>query len=316
MPESMMPTNKFEDESARSSQEKRPEMEGPVESKVVLDFMRHGKREKHPNKFLDGGPELPLTPEGRKQGDERGEELDPQTEVSLGWGSPKFRSGETAYRAMLANEDIDPDDTYEDIEAKVDEELKGVGKKMIVDSRLDFHDGGPIATGAKEAYHEGRYMSWVINDSDKDAIEMNDTESTTLTRMAGNVAEIVQRYTKVGNNFNRLASKTDKYEESGNQLERYLGTHQGISESFAAKVLEKIKGDDAKNEFVTSVGGGFDETEGVHIEIANKGTEQKIVMTYLLKDESGDREESVEFGAEVLQEIIDDREAFEKQVRA
>lgn len=305
-------THSFDKEK---TQKAKPEKETNIETRVILEIMRHGKREKHPDPLLDGGPELKLTPEGRAQTDERGKELDPQIEVSLGWGSPRVRSQETAYRVMLADENLNPNETLGKIEERIDKELQGVGKKMIEDERLNFHASGPIGVDGKSAYHEGRYMDWVINDSDKSAIEKHDTESSTFTRMAGNVASIVQRYTKIGSNFNRIASKTDKYEESGNQLERYLGTHQGIAESFVAKVLGKVKGEKIKDEFVASVASGFDETEGVHIEIINKGDEQHILMRYTIKDpENGDREEELQFGSEILEEIIKDQENFEKEV--
>ena len=296
-----------------------PEKEKQVETKVILELMRHGKREyglDAEGKLdleKDANPDLRLKPEGRQQSYDRGKELNPQAEVSLGLGSPRVRSQETAYQTMLANEDISPDDTFEEIEKKIANKVT-VGKKMIVDDRLNFVDSGPVAAEGKKAYLEKRYMQWVINDSDMQAIEKGDMETTTYTRMASNVAELVLRYTKVGNNFNRLAFNTDKYEKYGNQLERYLGTHQGVTESFVAKVLEKTGGSEARNAFLESIGSGFAEIEGAHIEIINKGTEQKILMTYPLNSNGEKEEKSVEISLAVLEDIIKDREKFEHMV--
>ena len=276
--------------------ESHAEQEQEFESKVVIELMRHGKREKHPDQAQDGGPRLPLTSAGRAQADARGEALHPQSEVALGWGSPRDRARETAYRVMLASEEIGSEDTLEEIEAKIAEELR-YGKKMIADERLDFHDNGPIAAAGVAAYHAKQYMPY--------------------TRMAGNVAELVLREASAGKAFNRIASQTDKYEATGNRLERYMGTHQGIAESFVAKILEEVQGDAAKKEFLDSVGSGFNETEGAHIEIINKGQNDQVIrMTYKLKDDSGEREESVEFGVDVLRKIISDRETFDAQIAA
>jgi hypothetical protein len=295
----------------------QPEAAPRIRTKVVFELMRHGKREKHPDKALDGGPELRLTPEGRAQADERGKQINLQPEVSLAWGSPRQRSQETAYRVMLANEDIGPDDTLEEIEAKIKEQVP-YGKKMIVDKRLDFHDDGPIAEDGKAAYHEGRYMQWVIGQSDSDAIAQHDTKSSTFTRMAGDEAEILQRYVQVGNNFNRIASKDPgKYEKFGNLIGRPIGTHQGNVESFVAKVLEKVQGEEAKQTFLESVGGGFAETQGVHIEIINEadGT-QTISMTYGLTDpKTGEvHDEEVKFDPSVLDGMVDERKQFDLKV--
>ncbi|QQR78084.1 MAG: histidine phosphatase family protein [Candidatus Moraniibacteriota bacterium] len=285
-------------------------------TRVILELMRHGKRERGKTVEEEANPNLRLTPEGRAQVTEHGKTVDPQPEVAMGMGSSRVRTQETAYRVMLANEDISPDDSLEVIEAKVAEQVH-YGKKMLVDDRLGFTDEGPIGPDGVKAYMEKRYLPWAMNDSDRDAIEKGDEKSSTYTRMAGNVAEIVARYATVGNNFQRIVARDTegKYEETGNQLERYLGTHMGIAECFTAKVLETVKGVEAKDKFVQSIGSGFLEAEGVRIEIVNTGMDQTIVLTYTIKDaEQGDRKESVQFGREVLAKIIDDRKAFETLV--
>lgn len=298
-----------------NEQIKTPETK-EAQTRVILEFMRHGKREyglDAEGNFdikKDMNPDLRLIPEGRQQAHNRGKEFNPQAEVAIGLGGRRVRSQETAYQAMLVNEDVGPDDTLEEIEEKIAKKLK-VGKKMIIDNRLDFVDSGPIAADGKKAYIEKRYMSWIINDSDRSAIKENDTESTTYTRMAGNIAELVLRYTKVGSNFNRIASKTDKYEEFGNQLERYLGTHQGVVESFVAKALENKFGIEAKMEFVESVGGGFKETEGIHIEIINQGNEQRIELTYGINGQK----ETIELDKELLENIIEERREFDEKIK-
>jgi len=288
-----------------------PEQEREVVTKVVLEIMRHGKREKGKNAEEEANPDLRLTPAGREQTFERGKKLNPQVDVALAIGGDRTRTRETSARVMLANDGVTPEDSYEDIEAKIDAAMPLHGKKIVEDIRLGYSDAGPISEAANEAYYAGRYLPFVINESDQKAIELGDVESATYTRMAANVAEIVARYLEVGNNFNRIASHTDKYEKYGNQMERYLGTHISISESFAAKAIEKVQGSSQRDEFLEAVAGGFAETEGIHLEIINKGKDQTILMTYKIKDEN----KQIEIPKEVLDEIIQERKEFEEAVR-
>ena len=283
-----------------------PEMEKQIETKIILEFMRHGKKEDDKTKANE---ELMLTPEGKAQAVAKGKELGPQPEVSIAWGSPRKRSQETAVHVMLANEEIDPDASLEEMEKLIAKEIK-IGKKIIEDERLNFNIEGPAGEEAEAAFKRGEYVPFLVKESDKLAIELDDKASSTYTTQAGNVAEIIERYTKIGDNFNRIASKTDKYEKFGNQLERYLGTHQGVVECFVAKVLEKTEGIEKRDEFVKSVGGGFGEAEGIHIEIINSGSDQKIKIDFGING----NKESIGIDKEILESIIKEREEFEKKV--
>jgi hypothetical protein len=283
------------------------EGEKPVETKVILEFMRHSIREKDPSK---ANKNLRLTPEGRELADEKGEKLEAQPEVSLAWGTSRERTQETSFRAMLPDY-IEKDQTLEEIEGMVAQEQK-YGKKMIVDDRLNFDLSGPAGIPANEDFNNGKYLGspYLFEQSDLKAIETGDKISTTYLRQAGNVAEIVDRYIKVGNNFNRLASKINKYEEFGNQLERYLGSHQGVVECFVAKVLENKFGVEKRREFQKGLGNGFKETEGIRLEIINRGAEQKITMTFRM----GEKDETAELDRNLVNEIIQERQKFEEKI--
>ncbi len=287
---------------------KMPEQEGEARTKVVLEFMRHGKKEGDKTKLDE---ELLLTEEGREQAHDKGMELSPQIEVSVAWGSPKKRTQETALHVALANEGIDPKASLEEMEEEIAKELK-VGKKIIEDGRLNFNLSGPEGKEMLAAFKEGKYLPFLIENSDQRAIETGDKVSSTYIRYAGNIAEIIGRYVKIGNNFNRIASKTDKYEKFGNQLERYLASHQGVVEGFVAKVLEKTAGAEKRDEFIKSVGGGFQETQGIHIEIENKGSDQAVSMTYEI---NGDKE-TLEIDRKLLEDIIEERRLFEEKIKS
>jgi hypothetical protein len=287
--------------------EKSFEGEKLVETKVVLEIMRHSLKEKAPEKTDD---KVRLSPEGRALADSKGEKVDAQPEVSLAWGSPRERTHETAFRTMMPDR-IEADQSLEDIEATIAEEQK-YGKKIIVDSRLDFDLSGPAGVEAMDAFKKGYYLENLFEKSDQRALETKDKISTTYLRQAGNVAEIVDRYAQQGDNFNRIVSKTDKYEEFGNQMERYLATHQGVVECFVAKVLEKKYGVEKRREFQKDLGNGYKETEGARLEIINQGGEQKIVMTFKL----GEKDETEELDRDLIRGIIQERQEFEEKISA
>lgn len=281
-----------------------PEKEKQIVTKIILEFMRHGEKESDKTKSDE---EVRLTEKGRKMAQDKGRAIEPQKEVALAWGSPKKRTQETALHVMLP--EIDDNASLEEMEQIIAQEQK-IGKKLIEDERLNFDLSGPEGKEMFDAFKAGQYLQYLIEKSDQRAIELGDKTSSTYSRYAGNIAEILNRYSKIGDNFNRIASKKDDYEEFGNQLERYLASHQGVVEGFTAKVLEKTQGAEKRNEFIKSLGGGFKEAEGIHVEVINNGNEQKISIAYKL---NGDKE-TIEINKELLEEIIKEREDFEKAV--
>lgn len=290
-----------------------PEDDKEITTKIILEFMRHGDKEIDKTKTDE---EILLSPKGRMQAVEKGKELDPQAEVSLAWASPRKRTQETAYHAMLANEEnINPDASLEEIENAISQEVK-VGRKLIQDKRLNLGSDGPMRKELLDAYKNGQYIRFLVEKSDQRAIDLGDQISSSYSRFAGNIAEIIYRYIKVANNFNSIAGKTDKYEEYGNQLERYLVTHQGIMESFIAKVLEKKRGIGERDKFVKAIGESFSETQGIHMEINNQGNKQTILMDYPILDEKGNPiKETLKIDEDLLEEIIKERDQFEEKVK-
>jgi len=283
--------------------------EKKLETRIVLEIMRHAKQEKK-GKW---DKKKRLTEEGRSQSMKKGKEVGPNARASLAIASPRERAQETAYRVMLANEGINPETkTMEDIESLISSELK-VGKKMKVDGHLDSINDGPIGRFYNEADNKGKFFQWAVNESDNQAIEFGDQKTLTYKRAAGNIAGIVSRYLEVGSNFNRILSKKDEHKKVSNQMERYIATHQGVGELFLAKILELTGNTEKRDEYLKSLGEGFGHTEGLKIEILNKGSEQSIYMTY--RNVEGE-EEKIEIKKELLEEIIKDREDFEKSIKS
>src|SRR3990167_9410591 len=114
-------------QEGRSPQEIEPQ--GEVESKVVIEFSRHGKRENDPNK---ANKEQMLRKDARPAAKARGLELKPQPEVSIAFGSQRRRTQDTAARIMLSGrEEITDEMSLDEIEASIEKELKSNNLKKI-----------------------------------------------------------------------------------------------------------------------------------------------------------------------------------------
>ncbi|MEA3463922.1 MAG: hypothetical protein U9R14_02515 [Patescibacteria group bacterium] len=297
-------------EEVKQADEINIEREKEPTTKVVIELMRHVKKDKELskvfNKIKDSVDEaIRITPEGKEQARKRGVELGT---IAVAVGGKKIRTRETAAYLMLANEDINPHASLEDMEKYISEHQK-VGKKIITDERLSLTFEGTLRDQVTAAHKKGEVLNFYLNDSDREAIKYGDKKSTSYSRISGNIAEIIKSYSLIGNNFNKIASKTDKYKKYGNQLERYLGTQMSIPACFLVKVFEKIGDQKKKEEFLEALCPvGFKEAQGIRFEIVNQGAEQKIVISY----EAGNLSDQVEIVPEIIDDIIKDREEFEK----
>jgi hypothetical protein len=289
--------------------EKQAETEKPLETEVRLEIFRHSKKENAPDK---PNMEVRLTPEGRELAHEKGKDFNPDINVSVAGASPFDRTAETAMLIMGVNEEkIKVDDSLAEMDKKISEEIK-FGKKIFRDERL----GLDLVNNKEEgmaAIKAGNYMEWLANRSDEKAILMGDVESTTYLRQAGNVAYFVDRYSKIGNNFNKLAAEKNKDGvEFPNHLERYIGTHQNVAEAFVSEVIRLQDSPEAQQKFVKDVKNCWAETEGISLRILNKGKEQSIALSY--KDQGESKE--IELQSETVKKIISCRNTFEDAVKA
>ncbi len=279
-------------------------------TKVVIELFRHSLKENDSNR---PNSELLLTPEGRELARSHGENLRPYSDRAVAGASPMDRAAETAMLTMLADEvEIETADSLATMEEKVSEYLP-VGKKLYRDERLGFALGkGGTGEEGMKAFKEGRYLNWLVKDSDHQAIAEKDLVTTTYLRQAGNIAELFERYQAVGDNFHRLAGDKDKREQYGEKLERYLVSHQGVAESFVAKVIEIQEGLAARDQFASSLGNGWAETKGIHIEIINDEHGQRSFISY---DDADGKKKEILVDADTLAVIIKEREKLEKACR-
>lgn len=288
---------------------------GGVETKIILHFLRH--EEKETTKPGQSDIDVELTQKGKEAAIAKGKEKPAQPSVSWAAGSPRLRAAHTALLRMMAGEGkISSEMTFAEARDQANRELK-YGKKVTHLPELNFYWEGTTEFQqiGMAAYKAGRGLEWLLNESDDLARKLSDKDSLSYSRVAANYASLIAREMQVGNNFNRIVEReTEKYKKYGNQLERYFGTHQTVSECFYMKVLEKTQGRAVAEKFIENcrdgkgMANGFDFQEGFEVRIQNGREGQKMIL-------QGVRGFSdVELTAQLLRGIIDDAVELDRAI--
>lgn len=259
------------------------EREEAITSKIDLRFFRHAEKESDKNKSDE---EIELTETGRRQAVEKSEDKD--ISQSVAFGSPRKRTQQTAGLVMGGQlDEIIGNESIEELKEKLNKELK-VGGKIGIDERLDFNIDFSTDFGkrALEAVKNGEYLKFLVEESDTLAESFKDAATETYSGMAGRVAEIVKKYLAIAPRWDKLAQDEIKnYEDT---LKRFLGTHQGIGESFLAKVIEKTKGKAERDVFVSALDNqGFDFAEGFDLEIETTDKNEQKIHILFKKEKDG-----------------------------
>ena len=270
-------------------------------SKIELVFMRHDEKEKDKTKSDE---EVRLTPAGKMHAKEKAEQDD--ISQSAAFGLRRKRTQETAGLVMSGKlEEITGTETLEELKEKLDKDLPlKSGSKIRVDGRLNFEADFASNYGKKalDAAKNGKYLKFLVEDSDRLAKEENDDKSSTYSKQAQAIASIVEKYYDIAPRFNELVQDKDKkYKDT---MKRFLGSHQGVLESFLAKIIEKTKGVEERDKFVQVLNNqGFDYAEGFEIDIKNKELGEPTVHLSYKKEKEG--ETIFEFDKDLPKEIID-----------
>lgn len=293
-----------------------PEQKEIPKPHIRLEFFRHDAKEKP----TTSGPrpddeKVRLTAEGRKHATGAGKQKRPQADMAIAYGSPRERSIETSLRHMLADEDSITDDmTLEEIKEEIRKHVK-VGSKQKVTQNLNFNFDG------SEEYHDAYYRHYLqdrdslrffVNESDNFVNRVMDAQSTSYSRAAGNIAELVKRYFKVLPNWEHITEKSKKkeeYQQKGNELQRFFGSHQGVPECFLLKIIEKNEGRQAALDFIENLEdkNGFEYSEGFSLVIKKAG--DGIVGILKL----GNKEWQVD--EDVLDQLIQERDDLNEKFK-
>ena len=185
------------------------------------------------------------------------------------------------------SDEITGDESLEELRAKLDEDFKlGVAHKIGSDSRLDFTavHGTVVGDAINDAFKNGTLLEWVVNNSDTLAEEVDDKTNSTYKRSAAQIANLILKYIGVGNAWEKLVSG-GKYED--NKLERFLGSHQTVPESFLAKIVELTKGSEERDRLIDVLDkNGFKFSEGYEIKIKNhQGRQPTLHLSFHRENE-------------------------------
>lgn len=273
-------TEKFESK-------KIEQKEKPYTSKVSMRFYRHAEKELRQDKE---DIEVELTEAGKKQAVAKAKEA--KEKQILAFSSPRKRAKETAGFIMSGkSEKITGKESLAELEEKVSKQLK-VGKKIGTEKRLDFDVAdwrSNYGDAVWEAMQNEELLKFLVERSDKLAEKFNDKESITYSRAASAITEIILRYLKIAPRWDALSRDPDK--KFTDTLERVFGSHQGVLESFLAKLIEQTRGKEERDKFVQVLdNNGFDFTEGFKVEILNREKQEPVIHVSYKKEKNGKQE--------------------------
>ena len=276
---------------------------------IRLEFFRHDERATKPGESDDNSR---LTADGRRNATAVGKTKFPQPEVAIAYGSPRERSIETALRQMLANrEEINGNTDLEGIRELVSERLP-VGRKDLVDERLNFHWEGEYKKTATEYYRDKKdYLVFAVEESDDVVRKYKDMNSTSYTRQAAGIAELVKKYVEISPRWERLVQDNpDKFKDFNNELQRFFGSHGTVTECFLLKVIEKKEGIDVVREFLAELpdknGLGYSEGFTVNIKKDKEMGEAEVIIDY--------KDRSWTMNLEEIEQIIEDKKLLDKSI--
>lgn len=280
--------------------------ERPKESRVILYLFRHADAFRDPNlENID----FPLSKTGQEQGLEKAVSIpgERNPDQSAAVGAPRKRAWMTAALTMTGNDAISGTESLEELREKIDHEPKKGCSRIKINPRLDFFmdktsEFGKKALEARNVHHN--YLKFIVEESDDLARKLKDLNASTYSRQAADIAKVVRNYVAISHQWNKLVNSGDEKYTDPN-LERFLGSHGGVVESFLLKVIDKTKGAAERDKFVDLIGNQFANTEGIEISIIGQGRQQKIHISYTREGDS-DPNKSFVFNQDVSMEIINE----------
>jgi hypothetical protein len=300
--------------------EANPEGEGQENFRTVveIDLTRHGQKDGKAKGEADYP--LRLTPVGKLQALSKGLKMG-DLDNSLSVGSPRQRSQETAGIASRCQEILAELGTTEDVidsivakkanpEQFTAEEVAIIEKMGAItlehlqenlnaeydtenmewitsDPRLDFDaESGPTAAEFTEHFKGGDLMTFLIDKSDREAINTGDTSTSTYTRLAGTTASMLLQYAATMKQLHSLVKTEPKRYaklKQGNDVRfrRLFGTHASVGDAFVIRIVEELekqkripKG--SRDKIVEKIPNGFAEAEGFKFIASTDGEKPEL----------------------------------------
>ena len=248
-------------------------------TEIDLYFRRHSIKSRHDETGADYS--VGITDKGKQLARENSFK-NVNMRNTLIVGSPRIRTQETGAFMVLGDmDDITGNETLDELKKILNKDIK-IGSRIAVDNRLNFNDdpNSPVGKFLSEETSAGRFLKALVEDSDRITEETGDTSKSNYSFKAAEIARIIRKYISMSPRWNSLVSnKENNYEPT---LDRYLNTHQGMQESFLAKLIEKTKGIKYRNQFVEILDNkGFGYLEGMDVKILTKAKgEVSIEVSY------------------------------------
>ncbi len=286
------------------------EGEKKLKPEIRLEFFRHDRRELATPQRPD--EKSPLTEVGRRHATEVGKTKNPKPETGFAYASPRERAQETAMRQFLADEEwIDDETTLEEINDEIKKRLP-YGQKLSVSEKLNFRfDADPeFARAFDKHYLEMKdALRFLYSESDALVKKLDDLDDYSYTRLAANIAEFVKKYIIMLPRWRQILEDHPEKYEGINEMQRFLGMHATIGESFLLKVIEKTEGIDAARQFIEDLPdkNGIDFSEGISMTIGFDEDVPKVKITF--------HDKTWEVDEALIDEIISDRTKLDEGIR-
>lgn len=277
---------------------------------IRLEFLRHDRREPATEEKPD--EKSRLTAEGRKHATEMGKTKSPSPETGFAYGSPRERTQEAAMRQLLANEGwVSDETTLEEISDEIKKRLP-YGKKLSVSEKLNYKtDANPkFAEVYNQHYSKTKdTVPFLYYDSDRLVKELGDADDYSYTRLAANAAEFVKKYITILPRWREILEKNPQKYAGGSEMQRFLGTHSTIGESFLLKIIERTEGAEAARQFIEDLPdkNGVDFSDGISIVLGFEGEKPKVKVSF--HDKTWEVDESMIDG------IIEDRTRLDEEIK-
>ncbi len=284
-----------------------PEYREDFKPEIRLEFLRHDRREPVTEEKPD--EKSRLTPEGRKHASDMGRTKNSTPESGFAYGSPRERTQETALRQLLADEGwVTDETTLGDVNEEIRKQLP-YGKKLSISEKLNFRKDADLRFTAVYDKHYSQtkdLVPFLYYESDGLVKELGDLDDYSFTRLAGNVAEFVKKYITILPRWEQIRKQNLQKYANTEEMQRFLGTHSTVSESFLLKVIEKVDGKEAAKKFIEDLPdkNGVDFSEGISIAIGSDGDAVKIRVSF--------HDKTWEIEPEVIDEIINEKETLNK----
>lgn len=296
-------------ETVKEHREKPPE----PQIRITFDLARHSLKNKTEREELssDGMTDAAKVGEEGRFSDEIESRVEKDEELEI-YGSGRERTIQSSLLRMLGDKFKEADFKNTDPQELVEWFTNSGEIKVTQTELLDFKSGeGDYHDELYEAFGKGKLLSWLIDESDRRAIETDQDPDKvdTFSTQAGNVAAFLWA---VGSSKAEDLSQSDKEKEDF----VFATSHQSILESFIYKAIKMNNGLEKADQFVKDLDGrGFRENQGLEVEfIASKYELDSwvLVVSYngeeftLWPDELG----------QIMQEGEDIREALRQRQEA